>query len=79
MSKVIFRFYNYQAPNEKVMAWVRANNLDPHLIPVDSQAVIEGGKLTVTEIKGVQAIDGSGMERATRTVPLLSPLSEHGL
>jgi len=79
VSKSVFQFHWYREPDERVLAWIRANNLDPHLIPVDSQAIMEDGNLTVTEITGNKKRNGEGMETIERTVPLLSPPSEHGL
>lgn len=90
MTKRIFDFEAYEVPDERVMAWIRANGLDPELIPVRFPAVIENGKLTVTEfILGqsdpnkpphkVVSSDGNGFEKIQRTVPLLSAPEDHGL
>ena len=41
------------------MAWIEANGLDPELIPVAIPAVIEDGKLTVTEFLLEQTVPGA--------------------
>lgn len=69
MSRTIFQFHWYREPDERVLAWMRANNLDPHLIPVDSQAIMEDRSLTVTEITGKQ----SAMARGWRLSKERSP------
>ena len=80
----------YNHPDERVMAWIEANNLDPNLIPADLPVIINGDKLTVTEFLLEQTVpgapphktmaeDGSGLKKTTRTVPLLSAPEAHGL
>ena len=80
----------YNHPDPRVMAWIEANDLDPHQIPADFPVVIEDGNLTVMEwilestVPGAPphktlADDGEGFKKAQRTVPLLSPPEDHGL
>ena len=90
MTKRSVDFSKYDAPDDRVLAFMAANGIDPYLVPAESVATIEGGEITVTEFLLEQAVpgapphksinsEGTGYKRTTRTVPLLSAPEDHGL
>lgn len=90
MTERMIDFESYEDADSRLLAWVRANGLDPWQLPRAQSAVIEDGNLTVTEWILEQTVpgapphktlreDGSGYKNRLRTVPLLSAPEDHGL
>ncbi|MCT9624284.1 hypothetical protein HWD94_03990 [Pseudarthrobacter equi] len=83
-------FSRFNAPDDRVLAFLNANGLDPNTIPAQSTATIEDGNLTVSEFIFEQTVpgapphktlndDGTGCKKTTRTVPLVSAPEQHGI
>lgn len=68
----------------KLIKWAEANGIDPSEIPIDPDFEVNGQSITFT--KYVKTEDGAlSLDRDGRavivqaTVPLVSPLEDHGL
>lgn len=68
------------ANRDRLMAWARANGLDPNMIPVPSTATIDAGRLTINQFvpnaNGRKQIDPNNPDQiltTTITVDLLEP------
>lgn len=83
-------FESYPEADPRLLAWIRANGLDPWQLPRAQSVVIANGSLTFTEwileqtVSGAPphktlADDGQGYKRAQRTIPLVSAPEDHGL
>jgi hypothetical protein len=88
MSKRVIYLSGYNHPDPRIMAWIEANGLDPHRIPVNAPVFIEDGQITVTEFVLEQTVPGApphktltddGWKSVQRAAPLLSSPEDHGL
>ena len=79
-----------QLPDPRVMAWFTANGIDPGNVPAAQEVLVKDGELTFVEFLLEQTVpgapphktmasDGSGYQKALRTIPMISSPEVHGL